>query len=669
MTITVTEVNGVDLDSYNIPITASSGDLVLIYASLYNGGNNNAAIPTGFTLVSLHESDTGRPSLFAKKSDGTEGSSVAITVDDSTLFTLSAKAYVVSADSWSGSFDDIENSAYVVQLSSASIDTVDPAIITASWGASPTNTFFVFGSAARTYGKPFTDTPTGYTSVVGSSGEDADGREAHIATGYKVANSATDDPSAFTCGTYQTMKAVGLVVKGPQPNQAPVIDTPQPDMQIPTDSTVNVDFGATASDPESDPITVTVTPDLPSGLTLSQQGVMTNTGALSVTDAANYTFEYDDGNGGTVTDVVNIEIVAPTFRVDSVSTTTPPANSNFIVNISNAAASVSAYITMGGTDYQLTKVSDDGSEAVFTAPDIADFGNQTANYNSPLTVNLTDGTTTTQLPNPVRVQAESGYTLATITTPSPVGNYKNATGVASGQAVYTQILSGDPSGDDSTGLYTVTEASSMRHRIYDGVWGDWFTISFEAPTAQPNQAPTAANQTFSISENAANGTQIGQLTASDSDGSIVNFSLPAGLLATTSGGLLTLADNSGIVAGTPITATVTFTDNDGATGTATITVNVTAVQAVVNVGLSFEIRDAENSNALIANETGLDFVIYDGFGGTELLEVSAVSSSALGVVVIDNNALGDVGDDVFIVAVRSNGQTVCGTETVIDLDA
>ena len=92
----------------------------------------------------------------------------------------------------------------------------------------------------------------------------------------------------------------------------------------------------------------------------------------------------------------------------------------------------------------------------------------------------------------------------------------------------------------------------------------------------PNQAPIADNDTFSIFDNAANGSTVGTFTATDSDGTVDAYSITGSTLAINNAGVITIADNTGITAGTDITATVTATDNDGATDTAVITVNVTA---------------------------------------------------------------------------------------------
>ena len=96
-----------------------------------------------------------------------------------------------------------------------------------------------------------------------------------------------------------------------------------------------------------------------------------------------------------------------------------------------------------------------------------------------------------------------------------------------------------------------------------------------------------------------------------------------------------------------------------------VTADFEGVPFAANPIITFDMKDAENDNALILNETGLNVTVYDAAGGTELYQtLTATSHASTGVVVIDDDLVGTVGDTVFIVAVRSNGQTVCGNYTV-----
>lgn len=106
-------------------------------------------------------------------------------------------------------------------------------------------------------------------------------------------------------------------------------------------------------------------------------------------------------------------------------------------------------------------------------------------------------------------------------------------------------------------------------------------------------------------------------------------------------------------------------DNANANGLGSSSFVVGEAGVVPNPVITFDMKDAENDNALILNETGLNVTVYDAAGGTELYQtLIATSHATTGVVVIDDDLVGLVGDTVFVVAVRSNGQTVCGSYTV-----
>jgi len=82
--------------------------------------------------------------------------------------------------------------------------------------------------------------------------------------------------------------------------------------------------------------------------------------------------------------------------------------------------------------------------------------------------------------------------------------------------------------------------------------------------------------------------------------------------------------------------------------------------------LTDTLLDAENSNAVIINETDLTIHVYDTDGGTELYSTVAATTDGSGVFSISDDLVGGIGDTVFVVFKRSNGQTACGTMTVVD---
>jgi len=102
-----------------------------------------------------------------------------------------------------------------------------------------------------------------------------------------------------------------------------------------------------------------------------------------------------------------------------------------------------------------------------------------------------------------------------------------------------------------------------------------FANPFAGLIAQ-NQPPTANNQIFSIIVTAKNGTTVGQFVAVDGDGEVVDFAISNSKLSISKTGLIVLEDNSGLMVGTPIVATVIFADDIDGTGSARVTINVLA---------------------------------------------------------------------------------------------
>ena len=106
---------------------------------------------------------------------------------------------------------------------------------------------------------------------------------------------------------------------------------------------------------------------------------------------------------------------------------------------------------------------------------------------------------------------------------------------------------------------------------------------------------------------------------------------------------------------------------DGTIGiTATMTIQVDEAGPVINPILTDTLLDAENSNAAVANETNLAIHVYDTDGGTELYSTATATTNGSGVFTIDDDSVGSVNDTPFVVIKRSNGQTACGTMTVVD---
>jgi hypothetical protein len=93
-------------------------------------------------------------------------------------------------------------------------------------------------------------------------------------------------------------------------NTGPVIDTPEADISEVAGVAWTRDISDNSSDADLDTITYSVSPALPTGITLNTTtGVITATTSTVVTAAANYTFTHSDGTAS-ANDIVSIAITA-----------------------------------------------------------------------------------------------------------------------------------------------------------------------------------------------------------------------------------------------------------------------------------------------------------------------------------------------------------------------
>jgi len=288
----------------------------------------------------------------------------------------------------------------------------------------------------------------------------------------------------------ESMIVGAFAVNPPVVNIPPVLDTPNNDISVGTDSTDAIDIAPGFSDANSDTLTFSVAPAFPSGVVLTSAGLITLPGPLSVYAATDHTITADDGKGGTITDVISFEITPPVFSVGVVSNSAPRAGESFTVAITNPAATVTASAPSG----VLAIDSQTSTELTFTTPHPMAHGDKSLNFESAITITVADGTTVRTFD--IQIQVETGYVFGAITAPSPLGFYKDdGPGVAdpswltimTGLSVYGQSLTGDFLPELSTGRGTNTLLSTFRYALYDGVWSPFSTETFNA---RVNQAPT-----------------------------------------------------------------------------------------------------------------------------------------------------------------------------------
>ncbi|MFY0608287.1 MAG: cadherin domain-containing protein [Cyclobacteriaceae bacterium] len=188
---------------------------------------------------------------------------------------------------------------------------------------------------------------------------------------------------------------------------------------------------------------------------------------------------------------------------------------------------------------------------------------------------------------------------------------------ANGTAVGTVVAS-DPEGDALT--YTITAGNTNNAFAIDGATGaltvaDVSQLDFETtPTFSltvqvadaslnasaiitinlndlndTNVAPQIVDQTFSVNENSANGTAVGTVVASDSNGDVLTYGITAGntnnaFAIDGATGALTVADVAQLDFETTPTFTLTVQVSDAAlNASATITINLNDVDETVNL--------------------------------------------------------------------------------------
>ncbi|MGI6417730.1 MAG: cadherin domain-containing protein [Thermoguttaceae bacterium] len=159
----------------------------------------------------------------------------------------------------------------------------------------------------------------------------------------------------------------------------------------------------------------------------------------------------------------------------------------------------------------------------------------------------------------------------------------------------------------AAGDYTIVTASAGQY----GSVGQ-YTVTVTTSTAPANQAPQAADATFSVAENAAVGTPVGTVTATDADSPAQTLAYAitagnnAGVFAINSAtGQITVANNSGLnyEATSKYTLTVEVTDNGtpNLSDTATITINLADVnEAPILADATFSVAE----NAAVGTPVG-----------------------------------------------------------------
>ncbi|WP_184470989.1 Ig-like domain-containing protein, partial [Pedobacter sp. AK013] len=417
--------------------------------------------------------------------------------------------------------------------------------------------------------------PAGQTSVRVSvpvlDDNIAEGTETVILT----MTAATSNPSI----TASTVPATVNITD----NRAPVATVPA----ITTNEDTPVNGTITASDPDGNPLSYTVTtPPVHGTVTLNPDGTYTYTPAPNYNGTDAFTVTVSDGKGGTVTVTVPVTVNpvndAPVATAPAITTnkntpvngtitasdvdgdpltftvTTPPAHGTVVVNADGTYTYTPAN-NYSGTDVFIVTVSDGKGGTVTVTINV------TVNPTNVAPVATAPAVTTPE-DTPVNgkitaTDADGDPLTFTVSTPPAHG-----TVVVNADGTYTYTPAPNYNGPDT---FTVT--------VSDGK-GGITTVTISVTVTPVNDAPVATSPAITTPQNtAANGT----ITASDVDGDPLTFTVttPAahGTVVVNADGTYTYTPTPGYVGND--TFTVTVSDGKGGTTTVTIPVTVTLVPA------------------------------------------------------------------------------------------
>ena len=458
----------------------------------------------------------------------------------------------------------------------------------------------------------------------------------------------------------------------PEPDTEPNTDPePEPENQAPTaagdNSLITEDIPAILNllgndtDVDGDALTITALGSAAHGtVVLSSGGQVFYTPEANYNGSDSFTYTISDGNGGTSTATVNLTIMAVNDGPQIVS-----ASFNTAENAANGSVvgQVSASDVDGDTlTYSITGGNDDGVFAIDAATGqitIADNSNldfeTTTAYD--LKVTASDGTASAETTVSIGV-SDISETIAPVANDDQgdvtedksitLNLLKNDTDGDGGKATITSLGAPEHGTVEQNGKGTVTYtpdanyngSDSFTYTISDGNGGT-STATVTLNVQAVNDAPTMVTAMFDIAENAANGTVVGQVSASDVDGDTLTYSITGGnsdgiFSIDAATGQITIADNSNLNFETTSSYSLNVTASDGSA----------SVETTVSIGVSdiFEntapVAADDSANGTEDTSVTLNVLTNDSDADGDNLTITAVSAAAHGTLV--NNGDGTV---------------------------
>jgi gliding motility-associated-like protein len=488
---------------------------------------------------------------------------------------------------------------------------------------------------------------------------------------------------------------------------------------VATDATVSIDensangtpvHSVAATDADGNSLTYTIT----SGNTTGAFTINSATGAVTVADVTRLDYETISQFVLMVraSDGTNHDDATITIDLNNLNDNVPVANNATVFideNLANGMPvhSVVATDADGNTlTYTITAGNTSGAFALnsvtgaITVADATKLDYETLNQ-FVLTVRVSDGTNNDDATITVDLNnLDDNTPVANDAAVSIDENSANGTLVhtvvatdADGNSLTYAITAGNTTGafviNGATGAITVADATRLDYETLnqfmltvnasDGTGNDNATITIDLNNLNDN-APVAADATFSINENLVNGTSVHTVTATDADGNSLTYTITAGNASGAFGinsatGVITVADVTRLDYETLSQFVLTVRASDGTNNdNATITVFLNNLNDNVPVASDATVSINEN----LANGTSVHTIVAtDTDGSTLTYTITAGNTtgafainSATGVITVaDSTRLDYEIQSQFILTVRvSDGTSNDDATITIDLN-
>ncbi len=641
-------------------VVASDPDVAQTKTFSILSGNTNGAFTINASTGVLSVANSA-----ALNFESAPSFALVIKVQDNGTGTLSSQATVTVSLLDINETPVISNQSFSVAENSAN-GTTAGTVIASDPDAAQTKTFSIL--SGNTNGAFAINASTGVLSIANSAAINFESAPS-FALVVKVQDNGT--------GALSSQATVSISLT--DVNEAPVISNQS--FSVAENSANGTNIGTVvASDPDA---AQTKTFSILSGNTNDAFTINSSTGVLSVANSAALNFEsapsfalvvkvQDNGTGALSSQAtVSISLTdvneAPVISNQSFSVAENSANGinigTAIASDPDAAQTKTFSILSGNTNGAFAINASTGVLSVANSPalnfesapsfalviKVQDNGTGTLSNQATVSISLTDVNEAPVISNQtfsVMEFASNSTSVGTVYATDPDANQSLSYFITSGNtgnAFSINILTGELIVANNTALdFSINPTFLLTIKITDNGTGnlsDLATITI-AISQEPNQAPVISNQSFSVAENSANGTNIGTVVASDPDAaqtktfSILSGNTNGAFAINASTGVLAVANSAALNFESAPSFSLIVKVQDNGTGTlsnqATVTISLTDInEAPVISNQSFSVT--ENS----ANGSTAGTVVASDPDAAQTKTFSILSGNTNGAFIIN----------------------------------